>query len=133
IVLDFMLTLVGVSVVRMGKRLFQVATHRPSAAEERRVVVVGAGSEGEALIRELTHARMEGYRVVALIDDDANKHGTYLHGVKVVGGREAIPRVIAEERVDEVLVAISKAPGRVIREVVGAARGAGVESVRIVP
>ncbi|HEY2803852.1 MAG TPA: nucleoside-diphosphate sugar epimerase/dehydratase, partial [Actinomycetota bacterium] len=127
------LTLFGVSLVRMGKRLFQVATRRPSSEQERRVLIVGAGAEGEALLRELTHARMAGYRPVALIDDDANKHGTYLHGVKVVGGREAIPRVIAEERVEEVLVAISTAPGRVIREVVGAARTAGVESVRIVP
>ena len=133
IVLDFFLTLFGVTLVRMGKRLFQVATRRPSSEQERRVLIVGAGAEGEALIRELTHARMAGYRPVALIDDDANKHGTYLHGVKVVGGREAIPAVIAEERVDEVLVAISTAPGRVIREVVGAARTAGVESVRIVP
>ncbi|MDP9242947.1 MAG: polysaccharide biosynthesis protein [Actinomycetota bacterium] len=133
IVLDFVLTLGGVGLVRMAKRLFQVASHRPSAEEERRVLIVGAGAEGEALIRELTHSRMEGYRPVALIDDDPNKHGTYLHGVKVVGGRERIPDVVAEERVDEVLVAISSAPGRVIREVVTAARGAGIDSVRIVP
>jgi FlaA1/EpsC-like NDP-sugar epimerase len=133
IVLDFVLTLVGVSLVRMAKRLFQVASRRPSAEEERRVLIVGAGAEGEALIRELTHSRMEGYRPVALIDDDPNKHGTYLHGVKVAGGRDAIAEVVADERVDEVLVAISSAPGRVIREVVTAARSAGIDSVRIVP
>jgi FlaA1/EpsC-like NDP-sugar epimerase len=133
IVLDFVLTLGGVGLVRMARRLFQVASHRPSADEERRVLIVGAGAEGEALIRELSHVRMEGYRPVALIDDDPNKHGTYLHGVKVVGGRERIPDVVAEERVDEVLVAISSAPGRVIREVVTAARGAGIDSVRIIP
>jgi FlaA1/EpsC-like NDP-sugar epimerase len=133
IVLDFVLTLVGVSLVRMAKRLFQVASHHPSAEEERRVLIVGAGAEGEALIRELMHSRMEGYRPVALIDDDPNKHGTYLHGVKVAGGRDAIAEVVADERVDEVLVAISSAPGRVIREVVTAARSAGIDSVRIVP
>jgi FlaA1/EpsC-like NDP-sugar epimerase len=67
IVLDFVLTLFGVSLVRMSKRLFQVATRRPSSEQERRVLIVGAGAEGEALLRELTHARMAGYRLVALI------------------------------------------------------------------
>ena len=45
IVLDFVLTLGGVGLVRMAKRLFQVASHRPSAEEERRVLIVGAGAE----------------------------------------------------------------------------------------
>src|SRR5439155_18034822 len=70
-------------------------------------------------------------RAVGVIDDSPFKHGTYLHGVRVLGPRGLIPRVVKDERVDEVIVAMPSAPGPVIREVVVASRQAGVPSVQI--
>jgi FlaA1/EpsC-like NDP-sugar epimerase len=70
------------------------------------------------LLREIRHDRSSDYRVVALVDDAPLKRGTYLHGVRVVGDRQAIPKVVREDRIDEVIVAMPSAPGHVIREVV---------------
>ena len=133
LVLDFLLTLVGVGAVRMGKRVHQVLTLRGRAGSEaRRILIVGGGQAGEKLLREISHARMN-YLPVGVIDDDPVKAGTYLHGVRILGPRSIIPTVVRDDRVAEVIVAMPSAPGHVIREVVVAARSAGVPSVRILP
>jgi len=130
--IDFFLTLTGVGGLRMARRVWQVMT-RGDRDGAKRLLVVGAGDVGERLIREIVHDRMAGYRPVGLIDDAKLKHGTYLHGVRVLGGRELIPKVVRDERVDEVLVAMPSAPGNVIREVVVAARAGGAPVVQILP
>jgi FlaA1/EpsC-like NDP-sugar epimerase len=134
LLIDFVLTLVGVSAVRVAKRVHQVVTQngRPTGSP-RRVLVVGAGRAGEKLLREIAHSRVSGYRPVGLIDDDRHVHGAYLHGVRILGGRQLLASVIRDERVDDVMVAMPSAPGQVIREVVTAARAAGCPSVKIVP
>ena len=130
LVLDFVLSMVGVAGIRMAKRIYQVVT-LGGRDDGRRLLIVGGGRAGEKLLREITHDRVSGYRPVGVIDDSPFKHGTYLHGVRVLGGRGLIPRVVREERVDEVIVAMPSAPGPVIREVVVSARQAGVPSVKI--
>ncbi len=132
LVMFFVLTLFGVGGVRMAKRILQVAI-RPGREDDKRLLIVGGGRTGERLIYEILHERMRGYRVIGVIDDDPNKAGTYLHGVKVLGGRSTMPKVIREQRVDEVLVAMPGSGGSVVREVVVAARAAGAPLVRILP
>ncbi len=130
--LFFVLTLVGVGGVRMMKRLLQVSTSR-GRTDEKRLLVVGGARTGERLIYEMLNDRVQGYRVVGVIDDDPNKAGTYLHGVRVLGSREILARTIRDERIDEVLVAMPGAAGAVVRQVVVAARTAGAPVIRILP
>ncbi|MBI4260164.1 MAG: polysaccharide biosynthesis protein [Actinobacteria bacterium] len=132
--LDFLITLMGVGGVRMAKRVYQVVTQSGRAqGQRRRVLVVGGGRAGEKLVREMTHSRVGGYWPVGVIDDNKNIQGTYLHGVRILGGRELIPTIVKDERVDTVIVAMPSAPGQVIREVVMAARAAGCPAVQILP
>jgi FlaA1/EpsC-like NDP-sugar epimerase len=132
LILFFVLTLMGVGGVRMLKRLLQVSTTR-GRTDEKRLLVVGGARTGERLIYEMQNDRVRGYRVVGVIDDDPNKAGTFLHGVRVLGGREIMRRTIEEERIDEVLVAMPGAAGAVVRQVVVAARSAGAPVIRILP
>jgi FlaA1/EpsC-like NDP-sugar epimerase len=130
---EFVLSLGGVGFVRAAKRIVQVITSSDRQRKASRILVVGAGRAGEKLVREMTHARVEGLMPVAVVDDDPMKRGTYLHGVRVTGPRSQIPKVVADERVDEVLIAMPSAPGHVIRELVALARSAGAPSVKIIP
>jgi FlaA1/EpsC-like NDP-sugar epimerase len=130
--LFFVLTLVGVGGVRMLKRLLLVSGSR-GRKDEKRLLVVGGARTGERLIYEMLNDRVQGYRVVGVIDDDPNKAGTYLHGVRVLGGREILASTIRDEHIDEVLVAMPGAAGAVVRQVVVAARTAGAPVIRILP
>jgi len=132
LILFFVLTLIGVGGVRMMKRLLQVS-RKHGRPDEKRLLVVGGARTGERLIYELLNDRVRGYRVVGVIDDDPNKAGTFLHGIRVLGGRELLPRTIEEEHIDEVLVAMPGAAGAVVRQVVVAARAAGAPVIRILP
>lgn len=131
LILDCLLSMTGVALVRMARRIYQVGLPKAKMdATARRVLVVGAGRSGERLLREMTHSTT--HRTVGIIDDDPAKLGSYIHGIRVLGGREAMPIVIKDERVDEVVVAMT-APGSVIRSVVSTARKAGAPLVRVMP
>ena len=77
--------------------------------EFHRVMVVGAGEMGSMVIKHMkTGPESKGIPVVA-IDDDKSKRGTRIHGVKVAGGRESIPRMAGRYNVDQIVLAIASA------------------------
>ena len=75
--------------------------------EFHRVMVVGAGEMGSMVIKDMKTAP-ESIPVVA-IDDDKSKRGTRIHGVKVAGGRESIPRMAGRYNIDQIVLAIASA------------------------
>ncbi len=72
-----------------------------------RVMIVGAGNAAFRLIEEIRSTKFsQKYNVVALIDDNMRKHGEFLGGVKIYGGRDKIEDVAAELDIDEIFFAI---------------------------
>lgn len=117
---------------RMWRRGFVPAAGNGHGAGGRRVLIVGAGDAGSLVARELgKHAEM-GYEPVGFLDDDPRKQGLRVHGLPVLGTRQALPDVVARLGVAEVLIAMPSAPGRVIREIVEACRELPVK-IRTLP
>ena len=54
---------------------------------------------------------------LCVIDDDRRKAGSYIHGVKVVGGRETILENAAKYHIDEIIIAIPSAPKAEVRKI----------------
>ena len=73
-----------------------------------RVLVYGAGAAGELMIRELINNKSLGLHPVCLIDDDARKHGTRLHGIPVVGGMEKLQQTADAHRIAKILIGTKK-------------------------
>ncbi len=73
-----------------------------------------------------------GYVPVGFVDDNLSKKGLRIHGVKVRGSRQDIPRLVAQDRVDEILIAIPSATADQIRPIVEICRGTGVK-LKILP
>jgi len=92
----------------------------------RRVLVMGAGDAGAMIVREMQANPGLGFVPVGLLDDNRTKVGMTVHGVLVQGTREDILRLVREERIDEVIIAMPTAPGRAIRDVVNICQQAGV-------
>ncbi|MEA5072583.1 MAG: hypothetical protein VB030_00185, partial [Eubacterium aggregans] len=61
--------------------------------EKHRVLIVGAGEAGIKMLREINNSK-KGLCVAGFIDDDPNKKGRMLNGVKVIGGRDKIKEVV---------------------------------------
>lgn len=93
---------------------------------ERRVLVMGAGNAGAMIVREMQANPGLGLAPVGLLDDNRTKVGMTIHGVVVQGARDDIPRLVREEHIDQVIIAMPTAPGRAIRDVVTICQQAGV-------
>lgn len=107
----------------------QRESRSPALAEnDVRTLVVGAGDAGAMVVRELQANPNLHRRVVGFLDDDARKHGLRIRGVPVLGDRSELAEVIREQSVQEVIIAMPTAGGRVIREIASACRACGVLS-----
>jgi FlaA1/EpsC-like NDP-sugar epimerase len=98
----------------------------------RRVMVIGAGSAGSMIIREMVRKPEMKYNPVALIDDSDFKKGTLVSGVRVLGGREDIEKVAKEKAVEEIIIAIPSLEVSHKKEIIEIANQTGCK-VKIVP
>jgi FlaA1/EpsC-like NDP-sugar epimerase len=94
-------------------------------------LVIGAGDAGESLLRDLGRMR-EGarWRVVGFLDDDQAKHGTRVHGARVLGAADAasLTRAVRSHAVELVILAWPSAPGARTRELLQLCRSLGVRT-----
>jgi FlaA1/EpsC-like NDP-sugar epimerase len=106
-----------------------------AAKGARDVLVVGGGSGGRLVVRELVRNPQLRLRPVGFVDDDPRKQGIKdEHGLKVLGTTESaeLARILDEVEPDEVLIAIPSAPGTLRARVVMACRDRGIP-VRTTP
>jgi FlaA1/EpsC-like NDP-sugar epimerase len=104
----------GVS--RLGYRILRMIPRTtPLRLDQniKKALIIGAGYTGVMVIKELKRHPEMLLQPVALLDDDKNKHGSQIMGVKVYGGRERIQEVVRKLDVDEIILAIPTAPRKV--------------------
>ena len=75
----------------------------------KRTMLIGGGQAGAIALREFQTSPRSENKVVCIIDDSPNKVGSYLRGVKIVGGRSSIPAMAEKYDVDEIVLAIPSA------------------------
>ncbi len=100
--------------------------HRFRLATGKRVLLVGAGQAGEMLVRDFFRNGAGGFQPIAFVDDDSRKWGREIHGVRVVGGSERIPELVADLEVEVVVLAVPSAGGDAVRRLVRLIESAGV-------
>lgn len=98
----------------------------------KKVLIIGAGSGGALVSNEYKKFPQLKRKVVAFIDDDRQKLGTYVNGVKVYGNREDIIRVAKEKKVDEIIIAIASIKDQVLKELIEKCTEAKI-AVKIMP
>ena len=128
LLIDWLLSLVLVGGFRFSLRVI-VETQPPGIntyTGVRRVLVVGAGDAGELVVREMQKNAQLRLQPVCFLDDDPDKQKKQIHGVPVVGRVNDLPRMVVVRRIQEVIIAIPSAPGRVIRQVADVCRKRGI-------
>ncbi|HEX3701706.1 MAG TPA: polysaccharide biosynthesis protein, partial [Vicinamibacterales bacterium] len=113
-VIDSIVLVTFLSAIRLSTRVVQ-GIGRPKGAK--RVLIFGAGDAGEMIVRDMQN-RPCGYEPRGFIDDNPAKIGEFIHGVRVLGDRRDLVRIIAAERPHEMLVAMPGADVAVVRGVV---------------
>lgn len=95
--------------IRFSYRFFQILKKRYEPVEGKRVMLIGAGSSGQLILRDMSRAREIQDKVVCIIDDNKNKWNRYLNGIPIVGGRDEILVAAEKYKVDEIFLAIPSA------------------------
>jgi len=119
LVIDWILSLVFVGGVRFSLRIIgdsaSVGASSSKNGNQRRLVIVGAGDAGALVVREIQKNPQMDLLPVGFLDDNPAKQKQQIYGIPVVGTITDLPKVLDKLRVDEVIIAIPSAPGRVVR------------------
>ncbi|KGK87867.1 MULTISPECIES: nucleoside-diphosphate sugar epimerase/dehydratase [unclassified Clostridium] len=100
------------SVVSLGGTRFifrlvdEMNTNKNCEEKKKRLLIIGAGDASALLIKEIKKSDYLNYDIVGLIDDDSSKQGKHISGVKVIGERNDIVRICAENKVEEIIFAM---------------------------
>lgn len=133
-IIDCLLTLLLIGGVRLLMRLFREYFNQQ--AEQRHsipVLIVGAGDGGELFLRELRRNPQHDFLPVGFVDDDPAKQGQVIHGIRVLGTREALPQLLRRHGVRRVFIAVMSASDAQLHGIVQTCRKLGVPCERVRP
>lgn len=124
-VLDLLVCSLATAGVRLARRLLCTRHARP-ANDTKRIVIYGAGNAGVTLLSEIRGNSQLGYDVQGLIDDDPQKVGQLIQGIRVLGMGADLTAIAVKHRLEEVLIAIHSAPGSCMTSVLRSCHDAGL-------
>jgi FlaA1/EpsC-like NDP-sugar epimerase len=107
-------------------------TRTEAGGSGRRVLVIGAGVAGDMLVNDLRNTTPALYEPIAYLDDDRNKHGREIGGIRVLGNCSDLPKVAQELHIESVLMAIPSATEEAMQQLVNYCEEAQV-SYRTLP
>ena len=131
ILLDWFFNLFLIGGLRFTPRLRRELGKR-RIPPDKRLLIIGAGDAGEMVLREINKHPELGYKIIGFIDDDLKKVGRKIHNLKVLGTRKEITGIISQKNIDELIIAIPSASGKVTREIIREGEKARVK-LRILP
>lgn len=108
--------------LRLSYRVLITMVPQNAGTAERRIMIVGAGSSGAVILKEMTSSECVSDKVVCFIDDNPNKQGKFLNGVPIVGTRQDIPEMAKKYQIDEICIAMPSAAAKDRKEIIEISR-----------
>jgi FlaA1/EpsC-like NDP-sugar epimerase len=138
-VIDGILTFFLTGGMRMLIRTFFAArmnpmtdTYLPPDVRLTKTLIIGAGQAGEKILREIMENNTLRYDVAGFLDDDMEKQGRTIHGIRVLGTVERLPDVLMREKIQQILIAVPSGSGDQIRRIAEACQKCNI-SYKILP
>lgn len=100
---------------------------RSGEDEATNVMLIGAGSSGRIILRDILRSEELDDRVCCIIDDNKNKWGRYIDGVPVVGGRESILDNCKKFHIKKIYLAIPSASPEQKRDILNICKESGCQ------
>jgi len=126
--IDTLLLVAMLPGIRSSRRLqFQSYSERMLRLTGCRTLIYGAGVIGRAVVSRLSTDSVAGFKVIGFVDDDCQKVGRVISGVKVLGSRRDLAAIIRDFKLAEVIVAVTNPSGELLRDVVQVCRAFGIQ------
>jgi len=117
---------------RYSQRGIKTLVNRKNQAEKmKRVLIVGAGEAGNAIIKEIVNSPYVNLKIVGIVDDDKAKRGKFMHGIKVIGDRNDIVDIAQSRKVDEIIIAMPTVSAVETKQILDICKQTGCELKRL--
>ena len=133
LLIDYLLTTIGIAAVRASVRIYSTRfivgngknkqKNKLTSKIKTRLLLLGAGSSGEKIIREVKENPSSTYRIIGLLDDDPSKIGTTIHRIPILGKIEDLHTISTSY--DEILICIPTATNTQMRSIVAQCKVVG--------
>lgn len=115
----FICLLICVCVTRYSTIIIRTLVEsRNHGRHARNTMIIGAGEAGNMVMKELIMSNYLDARIKCFIDDDKHKQNNYIHGVKVVGGRDKIIESVKKYDINEIIIAMPSIGKKTTKEIV---------------
>ena len=137
-IMDTFLAFGGVLALRVVRRVvferYERSLHISDGdgREKKSVLLVGAGRAGNLAAKEIQDRSDLGLSIVGFVDDDVEKRGSVMQGVRVLGSTGDLPSLVADLEVDHVIITIAQATREELRRIVEICESIPVK-MRIIP
>ncbi|MEK7541218.1 MAG: nucleoside-diphosphate sugar epimerase/dehydratase [Patescibacteria group bacterium] len=131
--ISYLLVFIFCGGIRIAKRIYMHIAGVSRMAKKERTLIIGAGDAGEQILRSIISSKTSPYYPIGFIDDNPIKQGVSIHGYKVLGKISDISKIITNEQIKELIVALPSAGNTVIKKAVELGRKAGLKKIKIAP
>lgn len=119
--------------IRFAKRIYFHITGSGKRIFKERTIIAGAGDAGEQILRSILSSKTSPYLVIGFVDDNPLKKGITIHGARILGKINDIPKIVKDYRVKELIITIPSAGAKTIKNAVQIGRKAGLKKIKITP
>lgn len=120
-VLNFSFFIIFNGGTRFTIRLFR-ESFVPASDSVKNVLIIGAGTAGNEIVKTIKAARKKEYKPVGFIDRDKSLHNKRIQGLKVFGDTSLIKYVIRKYRIHEIFIAIPEATNKTVENIIKASK-----------
>lgn len=130
--LSLMYSACAVAASRISYRYARDLRNGSQSQNDKNIMIIGAGASGTMITKEITNSKYVNGKVCCMIDDDPQKIGCYIHGIKVVGDRTTIRRYVRKFHIDQIIISMPSASRKVQSEILAICKETDCE-LKILP
>lgn len=97
-----------------------------------RALIVGGGSAGDMILREILNSKYSRFNPVAIVDDDKMKVGRSILGVKILGTTDDVEKITKEKDIDSIIIAMPSVDNEVKARIIEKCKKTGCK-LKIIP
>lgn len=131
--ISFFLIILFCGGIRFSKRFYFQMFRKEKKGRKERTLIVGAGDAGEQILRSILTLKSNFFYPIGFIDENEAKQGATIHGLRVLGKIDDLPKIVQESRVESIIIALPSASSEIIKKAVEKGRKAGVKKIKIIP
>jgi len=133
LVTDYFISFILVGFLRISKRLYIEIFHPIRSRRGRKTLIIGAGSPGEMILRDMRKNNFQNYYPIGFLDNDKAKWGFYIHNIPILGDLSLLERTAKKFNIEALFIADYSLNLKSVKEIFTRAKNVGIDEIKIIP